>query len=110
MIEIESSVNHQLGRSGAVKRVQEFIGSLPQKFPQQVHQVSMQSNDNAVEVRFAAYGYVIQWKAEVFDTCIVLHGLIPDAARKFKNKMLQTVVDRLSEAVRPAIMPMRRAA
>lgn len=110
MIEIESSVSHQLGKTGAVKRIREFVGSLPQRFPQQVHQVSMQAHDNAVEVRFAAYGYIIQWKAEVYDTCIVLHGLIPDAARKFQHKMMQTVVDRLTDAVRPASLPIRRVA
>lgn len=110
MIELESSVSHQLGRVGAVKRIQEFVGSLPQRFPEQVHQVTMQAYENAVEVRFAAYGYVLQWKAEVYDTCIVLHGTIPDAARKFKEKMMQTVVDRISDAVRPVTLPLRRAA
>lgn len=110
MIEIESQVPHQLGRSNAVKRVREFVGSLPQRFPQQVHQVTMQIREDSVEVRFAAYGYIVEWKAEVRETCIVLHGLIPDSARKFQNKMLQTVVDRISEVVQPAIFPMRRAA
>ncbi len=110
MIELESSVTHQLGKVGAVKRIQEFVGSLPQRFPEQVHQVSMLAHDNAVEVRFAAYGYILQWKAEVYDTCIVLHGWIPDAARKFKDKMMQTVEDRIAEAVRPSVMPLRRAA
>lgn len=110
MIKLESKVQHQLGRTGGVKRIQEFVGSLPQLFPQQVHQVSMNAHDNAVEVRFAAYGYVVEWKAEVFDSCIVLHGLIPDAARKFKTKIMQTVIDRINEAVRPSLRSLRHVA
>jgi hypothetical protein len=110
MIVIESQVAHQLGRIGAVKRVREFVGSLPQRFPQQVHQVTMQVHDDYVEVRFAAYGYMVQWKAEVKESCIVLHGLIPDSARKFQDKMMQTVVDRVSEALQPVMLPLRRTA
>ena len=99
MIEIESQVPHQLGRCNAGKRGREFVGSLPQRFPQPVHQVTMQIREDSVEVRYASYGYIVEWKAKVRETCIGLHGLIPDSARKVQNKMLQTVVDRISEVV-----------
>ena len=99
MIEIESSVSHQLGKRGAVQRIQEFLKSLPQKFPQQFHQLRMQTRDNAVEVNFAAYGYLMQWKAVVTDTSVTVHGVLPDAAQQYKQKMLRTAVDRLSQAM-----------
>jgi hypothetical protein len=110
MIEIESQVTHQLGQQSAIKRVREFVGSLPQRFPEQVHQVSMHVHDESVEVQFAAYGYIVQWKAEVLESCVLLHGRIPDSASKFQNKMLATVFDRLSQALQPTILPIRRAA
>ncbi len=109
MIELESSVTHQLVK-WALSSASKSLWARCPTLPEQVHQVSMLAHDNAVEVRFAAYGYILQWKAEVYDTCIVLHGWIPDAARKFKDKMMQTVEDRIAEAVRPSVMPLRRAA
>ena len=111
MIEIESRVVHQLGRVGAVKKLREFVGSLPQRFPEQVHQVTMKMHEDSVEVQFAAYGYLVQWKADVDESSIILHGSIPDSARRFQNKMLQTVVDRIADAMRPMISSsMRRVA
>jgi hypothetical protein len=110
MIEIESLVNHQLGRLTAIKRMQEFVGSLPQRFPQQVHQVSMQVHDDSVQVRFAAYGYRLLWIADVKESCVVLHGQLPDSADKVKDKMARTVVDRITEALRTTTNTLRRAA
>jgi hypothetical protein len=111
MIEIESRVVHQLGRVSAIKKLREFVGSLPQRFPEQVHQVSMKMHEDSVEVQFAAYGYMVQWRALVEESSIVLQGSIPDSARRFQNKMLQTVVDRISEAMRPMMsVPLRRVA
>lgn len=109
MIELESQITHQLGQTGAIKRVREFVGSLPQRFPQQVHQVTMRVRDDSVEVRFAAYGFVVQWRAEIQESCVILHGSIPESARKFQNKMLQTVADRIEQALQP-VATMRRAA
>lgn len=110
MIEIESRVNHRLGRTGATTRVKEFVGSLPDRFPQQVHQVTMQFHDDCVEVQFAAYGYLVSWKAEVKDSCVILQGVIPDSAWKFQHKIMQTAVDRISEVLQPNAVSLRPAA
>ena len=110
MIEIHSQISHQLGQSAAVHRMHELVGSLPQRFPQQVHQVKLLVQDHSVEVSFAAYGYLVHWKADVQEDCILLQGKIPDSAKKFKNKMEQTIVNRVATALELANSLQRKAA
>ena len=98
MIEIESSIQHSLGQDLAVQRMQQLVASLAQRFPQQVHQVQLHLKDHWVNVSFAAYGYVVQWKAEIYDDQVTLTGHIPDSARKFRRKIEQAIVERV-EAV-----------
>ena len=95
MIEIESSIQHSLGQELAVKRMHQLVASLTQRFPQQVHQVRLHLKDHWVEVSFAAYGYMVEWKAEIYDDQVTLHGKIPDSARKFKRKIEEAILSRV---------------
>lgn len=109
MIEIESSVQHSLGQETAVARMHDLVSGLTQRFPQQVHQVQLFLQDHRIEVRFAAYGYIVQWKAEVFDDQVSLTGKIPKTAAKFKGKIEQAILARVEETL--AFQPvLRRAA
>lgn len=110
MLEINTLVSHRLGRANALDRVHEMVDSLPQRFPQQVHQVSTSWEDNKLNIRFAAYGYLVQWEAVVLEDEISLLGLIPDAARVFKGKIEQAIVARLESALVPAEETRTRAA
>lgn len=101
MIEIESSVQHCLGQQNAVERVQSLVSDLAHRFPQQVHQVELRVSDHVVDVRFAAYGYVVQWSAEVFDDQVTLHGKIPASASSYESKMEQAIVARMEDCLAP---------
>lgn len=99
MIEIHSSVQHCLGQQEAISRIHQLAASLAQSFPQQVHQVHLLMKDHQVDVSFAAYGYLVSWRAEVYDDEVSLSGQIPESARKFENKMEQAVVSRVESAL-----------
>jgi hypothetical protein len=95
MVEIITLVSHRLGRVDALDRMHQMVDSLGQRFPQQVHQVRSSWRDNKLNIRFAAYGYLVQWEAVVLEEQVSLHGQIPDAARVFKGKIEQAIVSRL---------------
>ena len=99
MIEIESNIQHSLGQEIAVERMHLLVATLSQQFPQQVHQVQLHFKDHRVEVSFAAYGYVVHWKAEIYDDQISLYGRIPDSAKKFKGKIEQAILARIEAAL-----------
>lgn len=84
-----------------------MVATLTQRFPQQVHQVSLHMKDHRIDVSFAAYGYLVSWRAEVYDDQVSLMGFIPESARSFQGKMEQAVVSRLEAALTPNHM--RRA-
>lgn len=95
MVEINTLVAHQLGRASALDRMHQMVDSLGQRFPQQVHQVRSTWTDNKLNIRFAAYGYLVQWEAIVQEDEVSLLGQIPDAARVFKGKIEQAIVARI---------------
>lgn len=99
MIEINTAVQHCLGQEEAIARIHQMVASLTQRFPQQVHQVNLHMKDHRFDVSFAAYGYLVSWRAEVYDDQVSLMGHIPESASKFKSKMEQAVVTRLEEAL-----------
>lgn len=105
MIEINTSVQHCLGQEEALTRIQLMVANLTQTFPQQVHQVNLHMKDHRVDVSFAAYGYLVSWRAEVYDDQISLLGLIPETAKPFQNKMEQAVVSRLEATLCPQPLP-----
>ncbi|MCA9132711.1 MAG: polyhydroxyalkanoic acid system family protein [Planctomycetales bacterium] len=104
MIEIESSIQHCLGQESAVERMRHMVASLAQRFPQQVHQVRVQWTEHRLYVSFAAYGYAVQWDAEIYDDQVALHGRIPDTARQFKGKIEQAIVARVEEVLAPRFL------
>ncbi len=95
MVEIHSLVSHRLGRVVALECMHQMADSLGQRFPQQVHQVSSSWHDNKLNIRFAAYGFLVQWEAIVQEEQVALLGQIPDSARAFKGKIEQAIVARL---------------
>lgn len=95
MVEINTIVPHNLGRVDALARMHQMVDSLGQRFPQQVHQVRSSWHDNTLNIRFAAYGYMVQWEAVVMEEQISLLGKIPDTAKVFKAKIEQTIVSRI---------------
>ncbi|MEZ6137206.1 MAG: polyhydroxyalkanoic acid system family protein [Pirellulaceae bacterium] len=101
MLAIESQIPHQLGRSVAAERMHELVASLSQRFPQQVHQVQLHLDEHRVDVSFAAYGYKVEWEAEINETCIILHGRIPDSAKPFRNKIEQAILARVEATLLP---------
>ena len=107
MIKIESTIQHCLGQELAVQRMHQLEASLTQRFPQQVHQVQLHFKDHWIDVRFVAYGYPVQWRAEIYDDQVTLIGDIPDSARRFQRKIEQAILQRV-EAV--LVMGYRRRA
>lgn len=99
MIEINSEIQHSLGQDAAVQRMHQLVASLSQRFPQQVHQVRLHLRDHRIDVSFAAYGYVVQWQAEIYDDQVSLRGKIPDSARKFRSKIEQSIVARVEDCL-----------
>jgi len=95
MVEIHTHVTHRLGRVAALERMHQVADSLSQRFPQQVHQVRSTWHDNKLNIRFTAYGFLVQWEAIVQEEQVALLGQIPDAARAFKGKIEQAIVARL---------------
>lgn len=100
MIDIESSVQHSLGQDVAVERMHDLVSSLSQRFPQQVHQIELHLSEHRIDVSFAAYGYVVQWQAEVYDDAVKLHGKIPESAAKFKSKIQEAIETRVEDMLR----------
>lgn len=98
MVEIVTSVAHQLGNAAALDRLHEMIDSLEDRYRDQVHCVESHWNGNELDISFAAYGYHINWHATVMTDRIALHGRIPTAARPFRGKIEQAIVARV-EAV-----------
>lgn len=107
MIEIESNIQHSLGQELAVQRMHQLLASLTELFPHQVHQVKLHLKDHWIDVSFAAYGYLVHWKAEIYDDQVALHGRIPDSARKFKRKIEEAILARVEPAL---VMSVRRRA
>jgi Putative polyhydroxyalkanoic acid system protein (PHA_gran_rgn) len=99
MVEINTIVPHNLGRVDALDRMHQMVDSLGQRFPQQVHQIRSSWHDNKLNIRFAAYGYLVQWEAIVLEEQISLLGQIPDTARVFKAKIEQTIVSRIESVL-----------
>ncbi len=99
MVEINTLVTHRLGRASALDRIHQMVDSLSQRFPQQVHQVRSTWDDNKLNIRFAAYGYLVQWEAVILEEEIALLGQIPDAARVFKGKIEQAIVSRIESVL-----------
>ncbi len=108
MIEIEMAIQHSLGQELAVERMHALVASLTQRFPQQVHQVQLHFKDHWIDVSFAAYGYVVHWKAEIYDDQVALIGRIPDSARKFRRKIEQAILERVESVLQLRLQ--RRAA
>lgn len=102
MVEINTTVPHNLGRVDALERMHQLIDSLGERFPQQVHQVRSSWHDNKLNIRFAAYGYLVQWEAIVQEKQISLLGQIPDTARVFKAKIEETIVSRIESVLTDA--------
>lgn len=98
MVEIETSVAHQLGDEAALHRLHEMVDTLEIRFRDQVHCVQRHWNGNELDLSFAAYGYHINWHATVLSDRIALVGRIPTAARPFRGKIEQAIVARV-EAV-----------
>ena len=109
MVEIETSVTHQLGDRAALVRLHDMIDTLEDRYRDQVHRVETQWNGNELDISFAAYGYNINWHATVLSDRIVLTGRIPTAARAYRGKIEQAIVARV-EAVFQEVAPFRRAA
>lgn len=110
MIEINTAVQHCLGQKEAIARIHQMVASLTQRFPQQVHQVNLHMKDHRFDVSFAAYGYLVTWRAEVFDDQVSLMGHIPESAQQFRGKMERTVVSRIEEALVPDALSANKAA
>lgn len=102
MIPIESQVAHSLGREAAVERMHQMVASLSERFPQQVHQIQLDLQEQRIDVSFAAYGYMVQWQADIDEEAVILHGKIPDSARPYKNKIEQAILARVEETLMPA--------
>ncbi len=103
MLEISTVVAHTLGKKVALDRLHQMVDFLTERFPLQVHQVASQWHENRLNIRFAAYGYLVHWEAVVTDGDISLRGEIPDSARPFKSKIEQAIVTRVESALHPAI-------
>ncbi len=99
MVEINTVVPHNLGRLDALERLHQMVDSLGERFPQQVHQVRSSWHGNKLSIRFAAYGYLVQWEAVVMEEQVALLGQIPDTAKVFKGKIEQTIVSRLESVL-----------
>lgn len=97
MVEIETSVAHQLGNTQALSRLHQMIDSLEDRFRDQVHCVESSWNGNELDLSFAAYGYHINWHATVFADRIALVGRIPSSAKAYRSKIEQAVVARVEE-------------
>ncbi len=112
MVEINTTVPHKLGRVDALERMHQMVDSLGQRFPQQVHQVRSSWQDNKLNIRFAAYGYMVQWEVVVMEEQIMLLGQIPDTARVFKSKIEQTIVARIESVLSASesAVPLRKVA
>jgi hypothetical protein len=98
MVEIETSVAHQLGNVAALNCLHAMVDSLEDRYRDQVHCVESHWNGNELDISFAAYGYHINWHATVLTDRIALIGRIPSAARPFRGKIEQAIVARV-EAV-----------
>ena len=98
MMEIETSVAHQLGDAGALDCLHQMVDSLEDRYRDQVHCVQSQWNGNELDISFAAYGYHINWHTTVLTDRVALIGHIPSAARPFRGKIEQAIVARV-EAV-----------
>ena len=109
MIEINSSIQHSLGQQEATSRIHHLVASMTQLFPQQVHQINLMMKDHRFDVSFAAYGYLVSWRAEVYDDQVSLTGWIPDSAKKFQDKMEQAILSRIETALGQST-PIRKAA
>ncbi len=97
MVEIETSVIHQLGDQAALDRLHQMVDSLEDRYRDQVHRVETHWNGNEVELSFAAYGYNIKWHATVLEDRIALIGRIPTSARAYRSKIEQAIVARVEE-------------
>ncbi len=97
MVEIETSVAHQLGNDVALNRLHEMVDSLQDRYRDQVHGVQSHWNGNELDISFAAYGYKIDWHATVLADRIALVGRIPSSARPYRGKIEQTIVARVEE-------------
>lgn len=108
MVEIETSVAHQLGDEAALHRLHEMVDSLEVRYRDQVHCVERRWNGNELDISFAAYGYHINWHATVLPDRIALVGRIPSAARPYRGKIEQAIVARVEavfqEIDRPAVL------
>jgi len=104
MINVSFSVQHSLGQDDAIKRMYALVNEMTQRFPQQVHQVRLRLIDHLIDVEFEAYGFLVSWRAEVFEDEVSLAGQLPDSAAPFQAKMQQVVFARVEEALRPVQM------
>ncbi len=107
MIPIETKVPHGLGQAAALERMHELVASLTERYPQQVHQVQLSLRANHISVRFAAYGYIVEWEADIEADGILLAGRIPDSAKPYRNKIEQAITARVEAALLDEV---RRAA
>jgi hypothetical protein len=108
MMEIETSVSHELGDKVALDRLHDMVDSLEDRYRDQVHCVQSQWNGNELDISFAAYGYNINWHATVLADRIALTGRIPSAARAYRGKIEQAIVARVEAVFQDA--KLRRAA
>ncbi|MCC6508794.1 MAG: polyhydroxyalkanoic acid system family protein [Pirellulaceae bacterium] len=97
MMEIEASVEHQLGDDAALNRLHQMVDSLQDRYRDQVHCVESRWNGNELDISFAAYGFHINWHATVFSDRIALIGRIPPAARAYRGKIEQAIVARVEQ-------------
>lgn len=102
MIRIESEIQHCLGQEEATSRMRQLLANLSERFPEQVHQVKIHLSGDQAEVSFAAYGYVVTYRAEIYDDQVLLVGTIPDSAKKFESKISEAILSRVEATLMPA--------
>jgi hypothetical protein len=100
---VQRNVTHRLGLIEARNRLRELALGLSNEYPDQVHQVEIQWEDNQLSVYFAAYGFQYHWDAKVFSDRIELLGRYPESANVYRNKIEKTVVGKVEDILADAV-------
>ncbi len=88
-------VDHQLGQSEAVNRLQALLEKIRTRYQDQVSGVEESWSDNILDFKFSSYGFKIKGVLSANPSDVKIEGDLPFAAMMFKGRIEKTVRDEL---------------
>lgn len=93
MPNIEMNIPHSLGQEEALKRIQQLLGNVQQRFGGQVKDIQQEWSNNEGTFSFSVMNMPVSGKLTVNSNDVALDGKLPMAAALFQGKIKEIIME-----------------